>query len=137
MNVLIKINRSIAEYLSRNLPYKLSPDDVYVTLGAKQAIEVVLSSLRKPGANILLPKPGYPAYEALAILNQIEVRHFDLVQENGWEVDLNGLETMADDKTVAMVIINPGNPCGNIFSHHHLQKVSSSFSFIYFFLIIF
>ncbi|CAI9275423.1 unnamed protein product [Lactuca saligna] len=123
---VLQARRSIAEFLSRNLPYKLSPDDVYVTLGAKQAIEVVLSSLRKPGANILLPKPGYPAYEALAILNQIEVRHFDLVQEKGWEVDLNGLETMADDKTVAMVIINPGNPCGNIFSHHHLQKIAET-----------
>ncbi|KAI3502094.1 hypothetical protein L1887_30125 [Cichorium endivia] len=118
--------RAIAEYLSSNLPYKLSPDDVYVTLGAKQAIEVVLSSLRRPGANILLPKPGYPAYEALALVNHIEVRHFDLIQEKNWEVDLNGLQTLADDKTLAMVIISPGNPCGNIFSHDHLQKIAET-----------
>lgn len=123
---VLQARRSIAEYLSSNLPYKLSPDDVYVTLGAKQAIEIVLSALRAPGANILLPKPGYPAYEALCILNQIEVRHFDLLQEKRWEVDLNGLEKLADDKTVAMVIINPGNPCGNIYSHDHLQKIAET-----------
>lgn len=116
-------DRSLAEYLSSNLPYKLSPDDVYVTLGAKQAIEVVLSALKRPGANILLPKPGYPAYEALATLYHLEIRHFDLLQDRGWEVDLNGVENLADDKTVAIVIINPGNPCGNIFTRNHLQKV--------------
>ena len=113
----------MAEHLSSNLPYKLSPDDVYVTLGAKQAIEVVLSALKRPGANILLPKPGYPAYEALATLYQLEIRHFDLLQDRGWEVDLNGVEKLADDKTVAIVIINPGNPCGNIFTLNHLQNV--------------
>ncbi|GKB66845.1 probable aminotransferase TAT2 [Tanacetum coccineum] len=123
---VLQARRSLAEHLSRNLPYKLSPDDVYVTLGAKQAIEVVMSALKRPGANILLPKPGYPAYEALATLNQLEIRHFDLLQEKGWEVDLNGVETLADDKTVAIVIINPGNPCGNIFTRHHLQMIAET-----------
>ncbi|KVH95842.1 probable aminotransferase TAT2 [Cynara cardunculus var. scolymus] len=122
----LQARRSIAEYLSRNLPYKLSPDDVYVTLGAKQAIEVVLSALSRPGANILLPRPGYPVYEAHAVLNHLEVRHFDLLQEKDWEVDLNGLETLVDDKTVAMVIINPGNPCGNVFTRDHLQKIAET-----------
>ncbi|XP_071693312.1 nicotianamine aminotransferase 1-like [Rutidosis leptorrhynchoides] len=123
---LLQAKRSLAEFLSCNLPYKLSPDDVYVTLGAKQAIDIVLSALRRPGANILLPRPGYPAYEALSVVNQLEVRHFDLVQEKDWEVDLNGVETIADDRTVAMVIINPGNPCGNVYTRDHLQKIAET-----------
>ncbi|KAK9052564.1 hypothetical protein SSX86_029193 [Deinandra increscens subsp. villosa] len=118
--------RSLAEYLSSNLPYKLSPDDVYVTVGAKQAIEVVLSALRRPDANILLPKPGYPAYEALSVMNHLQVRHFDLVQEKNWEVDLNGVQALADDKTVAMVIINPGNPCGNVYTRDHLKEIAET-----------
>ncbi|KAJ0432318.1 putative aminotransferase, class I/classII, tyrosine/nicotianamine aminotransferase [Helianthus annuus] len=120
---LVQARRSVAEYLSCNLPYKLSPDDVYVTSGAKQAIEIVLTALRRPDANILLPKPGYPAYEALSVINRLQVRHFDLLQEKDWEVDLNGLEAVADDNTVAMVIINPGNPCGNVFTQDHLKRV--------------
>nr|XP_043639800.1 probable aminotransferase TAT2 [Erigeron canadensis] len=123
---IVQARRSLAGYLSRNLPYKLSADDVYVTLGAYQAIQVLLAALRRPGANILLPKPGYPAYEALSLVNHLEVRHFDLLQEQGWEVDLNGLETLADDKTVAMVIINPGNPCGNVFTRDHLHKIAET-----------
>ncbi|KAI3812270.1 hypothetical protein L1987_16977 [Smallanthus sonchifolius] len=122
----LQARRSLAEYLSCNLPYKLSPDDVYVTVGAKQAIDVVLSALRRPDANILLPKPGYPAYEALSVINRLEVRHFDLLQEKDWEVDLNGLQKLADDKTVAMVIINPGNPCGNVYTRDHLKKIAET-----------
>ncbi|KAK1437988.1 hypothetical protein QVD17_03789 [Tagetes erecta] len=118
--------RSLAEYLSTNLPYKLSPDDVYVTVGAKQAIQIVLSALRRPDANILLPKPGYPAYEALSVINHLEIRHFDLVQEKNWEVDLTGLQKLADDKTVAMVIINPGNPCGNVYTRDHLKEIAET-----------
>ncbi|XP_059659811.1 nicotianamine aminotransferase 1-like [Cornus florida] len=121
---ILPARRSIAEHLCRDLPYKLSPDDVYLTAGSKQAIEVILAVLARPGANILLPRPGYPTYEAHAALNHLEVRHFDLLPEKSWEVDLDGVETVADHKTVAMVIINPGNPCGNVFTYEHLQKVA-------------
>ena len=55
--------------------------------------------------------------------NHLEFRHFDLLPEKGWEVDLEGVKALADENTVAMVIINPGNPCGNIFTHEHLKKV--------------
>lgn len=118
--------RSIAEYVSRDYPYKLSPNDVHVTAGAKQAIDVLLTALAVPGANILLPRPGYPAYEALATFNRLEMRHYDLLPEQEWEVDIDGLVALADDRTVAIVVINPGNPCGNVYRREHLKKVVSS-----------
>ncbi|CAL5406582.1 unnamed protein product [Camellia sinensis] len=65
-------------------------------------------------------------YEAHAALSHLEVRHFDLLPEKGWEVDLDGLRALANDKTVAMVIINPGNPCCNVFTYEHLQKVAET-----------
>lgn len=116
-------SRSIAEYLSCDHPFKLSPDDVYITVGGRQAIDVVLTVLARPGANILLPKPGYSFYDARATFSHLEIRHFDLLPEQEWEIDLNHVEALADDKTVAIVIINPGNPCGNVYTYEHLQKV--------------
>ena len=116
-------NRAVAEYLSRDLPYKLTSDDVFITSGCTQAIDVALAMLARPGANILLPRPGFPIYELCAAFRHLEVRHFDLIPEKGWEVDLDALEALADHNTVAMVIINPGNPCGNVYSYQHLEKV--------------
>ncbi|XP_031255337.1 probable aminotransferase TAT2 [Pistacia vera] len=123
---ILPARRAIADYLNRHLPYKLSPDDVYLTLGCTQAIEVTVSVLARPGANILLPRPGYPYYEAHAKHSHLEVRHFDLLPEKGWEVDLDAVEALADENTLALVIINPGNPCGNVYSYQHLQKIAET-----------
>lgn len=98
-----------------------------MTAGANHGIEILLSVFAQPtGANVLLPRPGYPLYEARASFSNLQVRHFDLLPDKGWEVDLDAVEALADDNTVAMVIINPGNPCGNVYTYQHLQKVSVS-----------
>lgn len=118
--------RALAEHLSRDLPYKLSADDIFLTAGGTQAIEVVISVLAQPGTNILLPRPGYPNYVARAALNNLEVRHFDLIPERGWEIDIDSLESIADKNTTAMVIINPNNPCGSVYTHEHLTQVANA-----------
>ncbi|KAK6919111.1 Aminotransferase, class I/classII, partial [Dillenia turbinata] len=115
---------AVAEHLSQDLPYKLSPDNIYPTLGCTQAIEVILTLLSNPGANILLLRPGFPHYEAQAAFNNLEVHHYDLLPEKGWEVNFDSVEALADKNTVAMVIINPGNPCGSVYSYEHLEKVA-------------
>ncbi|KAH6780624.1 Tyrosine transaminase family protein [Perilla frutescens var. hirtella] len=117
---------AIAEHLSKELPNKLSADDVFLTIGCTQALEAIVTVLARPGANILLPRPGFPYYEARASFSGLEVRHFDLIPERDWEVDLDSVEALADENTAAMVIINPGNPCGNVFKYQHLKKVAET-----------
>ncbi|KAI9176391.1 hypothetical protein LWI28_002208 [Acer negundo] len=123
---ILPARRAIADYLNRDLPYKLTPDDVYLTPGCTQAIKIILTVLTRPGANILLPRPGFPFFEACTAHNHVEIRHFDLLPEKSWEVDLDAVEALADENTVAMVIINPGNPCGNVFTYQHLHKIAET-----------
>ncbi|VAH81019.1 unnamed protein product [Triticum turgidum subsp. durum] len=117
---------AVAAYLSRELPYELAAGDVVLTAGCNHAIEIMMAVLASPGANVLLPRPGYPTYEARAALCGLEFRHFDLVPEKGWEVDLDGVEAVADERTVAMVIVNPNNPCGSVYSYDHLAKIAET-----------
>ncbi|KAL1345924.1 hypothetical protein AAHE18_08G152000 [Arachis hypogaea] len=112
---LPQARRAIGEYLSRDLPNKLSAEDIYVT-----------DVFATPGANILLPRPGYPQYETRAALCGLEVRHFDLLPNSSWEVDIDSLEALADDKTMAMVLVSPSNPCGNVFTYQHLKRVAET-----------
>lgn len=122
--IMFNVCRAVAEYLNRDLPYKLSADDIYITLGCMEAVEIILTVITRLGAaNILLPRPGWPFYESFAKRNHLEVRHFDLLPERGWEVDLEAVEALADENTAAIVIINPCNPCGNVLTYQHLQKV--------------
>ncbi|KAJ3672323.1 hypothetical protein LUZ60_007044 [Juncus effusus] len=118
--------RTVAEYLSKNLPSELSPDDVFLTSGCVQAVEVMITVLARPGANILLPRPGFPLYEARCGFSGLEMRHFDLIPEKGWELDLDQVERLADQNTVAIVVINPCNPCGNVLTYEHMEKCALS-----------
>lgn len=123
---LLQTRKAIAEYLSRDLPYQLSFDDVFITCGGTQAIDVSVAILARPGGNILLPRPGFPIYKLYAEYRGLEVRHYDLIPEKGWEVDLDSIEALADQNTIALVIINPGNPCGNVYSYNHLEKIAET-----------
>ncbi|KAH7576975.1 hypothetical protein JRO89_XS01G0185300 [Xanthoceras sorbifolium] len=58
----------------------------------------------------------------LASPSHLEVRHYDLLPDKGWEVDLDAVKALADENTVAILVVNPGSPCGNVFSHDHLKK---------------
>ncbi|KAJ1265851.1 hypothetical protein BS78_08G105700 [Paspalum vaginatum] len=117
---------AVATYLSRYLPYELSADDVVLTAGCNHGIEIMMAVLATPGSNVLLPRPGYPLYEARAALSGLEFRHYDLLPEKGWEVDVSGVEALADDNTVAMVIVNPNNPSGAVYSFHHLAEIAET-----------
>ncbi|KAG7584552.1 Aminotransferase class I/classII [Arabidopsis suecica] len=123
---ILPARRAVAEYMNRDLPHKLTPEDIFLTAGCNQGIEIVFESLARPNANILLPRPGFPHYDARAAYSGLEVRKFDLLPEKEWEIDIEGIEAIADENTVAMVVINPNNPCGNVYSHDHLKKVAET-----------
>ncbi|KAK9676839.1 hypothetical protein RND81_11G105000 [Saponaria officinalis] len=125
-NGLPAAKKAVAEYISRDLPYRLSESDVYLTVGCMQAIHAAISSLASPGSNILLPLPTFSMYDACAAVWGLEVRHYHLLPDKGWEVDLPSVEALADENTVALVLINPGNPCGSIYTQQHLEHVAET-----------
>ncbi|PON60740.1 Glycine dehydrogenase (decarboxylating), partial [Parasponia andersonii] len=63
------------------------------------------SSLRQHSPS----KASYPQYEARSAFDHLEFRHVNLLHEKAWAVDLDSVEALADENTVAMVIIIPGN----------------------------
>nr|VDC99910.1 unnamed protein product [Brassica oleracea] len=116
--------RAVADYLNRDLPKKLSPDDVFMTVGCKQAIELAVDTLAKPNANILLPKPGYPSNLIRSIFKHLEVRNYEFLREEKYEIDLDSVRAAADENTFAIFIINPHNPNGNTYSEAHLKQLA-------------
>uniref|UniRef100_M4D3H1 Aminotransferase class I/classII large domain-containing protein n=1 Tax=Brassica campestris TaxID=3711 RepID=M4D3H1_BRACM len=97
--------RAVADYVNRDLTNKVTSSDVYMTVGCNQGTEAVIHSLARPNANILLPRPSYAHFEARSIFSGLEFRKYDLLPEKEWEIDLQGIEAMADENTVSMVII--------------------------------
>ncbi|XP_010509309.1 PREDICTED: cystine lyase CORI3-like [Camelina sativa] len=115
---------AVAEYLNRDLPKKLTADDVFMTVGGKQAIELTVDILAKPKANVLLPKPGFPWDVVRTIYKNLEVRKYDFIPEQNYEIDFDSVRALVDENTFAIFIINPHNPNGNTYSEVHLKKLA-------------
>lgn len=99
-------------------------DDVILTFGASGGLYTALSAMCELGDNILMPKPSFPLCKTICENLQVEVRFYDLNPDKGFEVDLEKAEALIDDKTKILMIINPSNPCGSVYSKEHLLEIA-------------
>lgn len=114
--------KAVAEYVSTPTS-TVEAKDVILTSGCSGALDLCITCLANPGQNILVPRPGFSIYKTLADSLGIHVRHYNLLPEKSWEVDLDHLESHIDEKTAAIIINNPSNPCGSVYSKEHLLEI--------------
>ncbi|CEP19568.1 hypothetical protein [Parasitella parasitica] len=101
----------------------LTAHDVILANGCSGALEMCINVLCNEGQNILLPRPGFSLYASVAATRFVESRYYDLVPENNWEADLVHMESLIDEKTSAILVNNPSNPCGSVYSRQHLEAI--------------
>jgi len=97
--------------------------DIFVTTGASEAIELALSALVNQGENVLTPTPGYPLYTAISSKLQAMENPYYLDEENGWQPDIEDIKSKLNDKTKAIIIINPNNPTGSNATYETLKEL--------------
>lgn len=97
--------------------------EIFVSTGGSEAIELCMTGLLDSGDNILIPSPGYPLYSAVTAKLETEGRPYYLDEDNEWQVDVEALEGLIDDKTKGIVVINPNNPTGGLYTKDNLLKV--------------
>ncbi|CAG8719910.1 18003_t:CDS:2 [Dentiscutata erythropus] len=101
----------------------LTSRDIVIGSGASDALNLAIGALCNEGQNILLPRPGFSIYQTISQSKGIECRYYNLLPDRNWEIDLDQLVTLIDDKTACIIINNPSNPCGSNFSRHHLESI--------------
>ncbi|XP_055841721.1 tyrosine aminotransferase [Episyrphus balteatus] len=113
--------KAIVEYVAHQGP--VTPNDIIICSGCSSALEICILTLADEGQNILVPRPGFCLYNTLCEGLGIEVRYYNLLPEKEWEADLEQMESLIDNNTASILINNPSNPCGSVFSKTHLQKI--------------
>ncbi len=100
-----------------------TPDDVIFTYGASEAADLVLTALLDAGDEVLVPAPGYPLYTAIATkLGAVEIKYSQNA-DNNWQPDADELRSKISPRTKALVIINPNNPTGAVYSKETLEAM--------------
>nr|XP_006816454.1 PREDICTED: tyrosine aminotransferase-like [Saccoglossus kowalevskii] len=97
--------------------------DVILTSGCSGALELVIAALANPGQNCLIPRPGFSIYETLALSLSIDVKRYELLPDKDWEADIEHMESQIDDNTAFIIVNDPSNPCGSVYSKEHLLQI--------------
>ena len=99
------------------------PDDVQVTTGAAEGLLVLFALAAGPGANVVVPSPGFPPFEELPRALGLEVRRYALRRENGFHLDLGAIRALIDAQTRLVLVNTPHNPSGATLSDAELDAL--------------
>ncbi|MDR6866366.1 alanine-synthesizing transaminase [Microbacterium resistens] len=97
------------------------PDDVFLGNGVSELITMTMQALLDEGDEVLIPAPDYPLWTAMTSLAGGTPVHYLCDEENGWNPDLEDIRSKVTPKTKALVIINPNNPTGAVYSREVLE----------------
>ena len=110
---------AVAQYYQSHGLTETGVDDVYIGNGVSELITMVLQAFVDDGNEVLVPAPDYPLWTGAVSLSGGTPVHYRCDEGNGWNPDLADLEAKITENTHALVIINPNNPTGAVYSEEH------------------
>jgi len=120
-----ELRKAACEFVNRQYRLSYSPEDeVIVTTGASQAIDVALRTILEPGVDVLLPGPVYPGYEPLIRLAGANPVHVNTTQ-NGFKLTADLIEAHISEKTRCIILPYPSNPTGVTLTEQELKEIAT------------
>jgi len=98
--------------------------DVFVTTGVSETVDICLTALLNPGDNLLTPCPDYPLYSAVLAKLDVGLNTYYLNEDDGWQPDLEDIKRKITPHTRGIVLINPNNPTGSVATQKMLEQIA-------------
>ncbi|MGB3302166.1 pyridoxal phosphate-dependent aminotransferase [Gordonia sp. (in: high G+C Gram-positive bacteria)] len=105
-----------------DFPY-FDVDDVLLGNGVSELITMTMQALLNTGDEVLIPSPDYPLWTAMTALSGGTPVHYQCDENNGWNPSIEDIEAKITPNTKAIVVINPNNPTGAVYSREVLQRL--------------
>jgi len=107
---------AVAHYYQSHGLRDVTVDDVFIGNGVSELISMVLQAFLDDGNEVLVPAPDYPLWTGAITLSGGTAVHYLADESNGWDPDVTVVESQVTERTQAIVIINPNNPTGAVYS---------------------
>lgn len=120
---LFSARKAIMQYAQiKNIP-NVTINDIYTGNGVSELINLSMQALLDEGDEILIPSPDYPLWTATATLAGGKVVHYLCDEQADWNPDIDDIKKKITNRTKAIVIINPNNPTGALYSKEVLEEI--------------
>ena len=113
----------VQNYQSRGIDIT-DVDDVWLGNGVSELIQIALNALLDEGDEVLIPAPDYPLWTAATSLSGGTPVHYLCDEANGWMPMIEDIRAKITDRTKAIVVINPNNPTGAVYSPEILREIA-------------
>jgi alanine-synthesizing transaminase len=120
---ILPARRAIVQRFEDNGVCGIDVEDVYLGNGVSELIVMTLQALLNDGDEVLIPTPDYPLWTASVSLCGGTPVHYLCDEDDGWQPSLDDIESKIGDRTRAIVIINPNNPTGAVYSREVLSRI--------------
>ena len=120
---LFSARKAIMQYAQLKHIPNVNINDIYTGNGVSELINVCMSALLDNGDEILIPSPDYPLWTACATLAGGKPVHYICDEESEWYPDIDDIRKKINDRTKAIVIINPNNPTGALYPKEVLEQI--------------
>ncbi|PYE39640.1 Xre family transcriptional regulator [Psychrobacter fozii] len=110
-------------YQSKGLLSAVDVRDVYLGNGVSELIVMTMQALMNDGDEVLIPMPDYPLWTAAANLSGGTAVHYRCNEEDNWHPDIEDIKSKITSKTKGIVVINPNNPTGALYSDELLLQI--------------
>ncbi len=119
----LSYRKKLAGYYNK-LNYNIQPENILVTNGGSEAITIAMQACLNPGDEIIIPEPFYANYNGFACMSDLVVKPILSHIENGFALpDISEFERLITAKTKAIIICNPNNPTGYLYSKEELEEL--------------
>ncbi len=120
---LFAARKAIMHYTQQKKIAGVTIDDIFIGNGASELIVMSMQGLLNPGDEVLVPAPDYPLWTAAVTLAGGTPRHYICDEANEWNPDLADMKAKITPNTRAIVVINPNNPTGAVYSDEILKAI--------------
>jgi alanine-synthesizing transaminase len=99
------------------------PEDVVVTAGVSEAIQMIMAAIVENGDEVMMPGPTYPPYMSYTLFYEGKPVFYRTIEAEGWRPDVDDIRGKISKKTRAIVIINPNNPAGALYDEKTVKEI--------------